>query len=219
VVLHGRGIAGLPAALHSKARVILQSANRRRPLGKTGHHLNVVVAGHLRSEKSPETIFATAQLLRNTAGIRLIHIGKALDPERADQATATMQACTGYRWRGALPHDAVRDAIQRAHVLVHPSRMEGGANVVIEAITSGTPVLASAVDGNIGLLGEDYPGYFPWGDAPSLAAMLTRLRLELTTGNALLRQLTPAIAARAPLFEPEHERQCVRQLVTDLHRR
>jgi glycosyltransferase involved in cell wall biosynthesis len=130
-----------------------------------------------------------------------------------------MQACPGYRWRGALPHDAVRDAIQRAHVLVHPSRMEGGANVVIEAITSGTPVLASAVDGNIGLLGEDYPGYFPWGDAPSLAAMLTRLRLELTTGNALLRQLTPAIAARAPLFEPEHERQCVRQLVTDLHRR
>ena len=219
VVLHARGIAGLPAALRSKARVILQSANRRRPLGKTGHHLNVVVAGHLRSEKSPETIFATARLLQDMAGIRLIHIGKALDPELADQATATMQAYPGYRWRGALPHDAVRDAIQRAHVLVHPSRMEGGANVVIEAITSGTPVLASAVDGNIGLLGEDYPGYFPWGDAPSLAAMLTRLRLEQTTGNAMLGQLASAIAARAPLFEPEHERQCVRQLVTDLHRR
>ena len=219
VVLHARGIAGLPEAVRNKARVILQSANHRRTLSKTGRHLNVVVAGHLRSEKSPETIFATARLIRDIPGIHLTHIGNALDPELARLACATMQLCPGYRWRGALPHDAVRDAIQRAHLLVHPSRMEGGANVVIEAITSGTPVLASAVDGNIGLLGEDYPGYFPWGDAPTLAGLLAQLRLEQASGNVLLGHLASAIATRSPLFDPAHERQEVRRLVTDLDRR
>jgi glycosyltransferase involved in cell wall biosynthesis len=39
-------------------------------------------------------------------------------------------------------------------VLVHTSRMEGGAHVVIEALRSGTPVLASRIAGNLGLLGR-----------------------------------------------------------------
>ena len=75
-------------------------------------------------------------------------------------------------------HETTRRRIQRAHVLVHTSRMEGGAHAILEAVCSGTPVLASRIDGNVGMLGADYAGYFPWGDAAALAGLLQRCRDE-----------------------------------------
>lgn len=216
VVLHERGIAALPAGVQGKARVILQSASGRQPVVKTPRHLNVLVVGHLRSEKSPETVFAAARMLRDRPDIRFRHIGQALEPLLAEQAIACGRDCPAYRWLGGLPHDRVRRAIQRAHVLLHSSRMEGGANVVIEAITSGTPVLASAVDGNIGLLGEDYPGYFPWGDVAAVAGLLKQVRREQAADDGLLARLTARALARAPRFLPARERQDFRQLVADL---
>jgi glycosyltransferase involved in cell wall biosynthesis len=180
---------------------------------KTTRHLNVLTVGHLRGEKSPETIFATARLMRDCPSIRFRHIGGALAPALGEAAEMTMRDCPHYRWLGQRPHAATRQAIQRAHLLVHPSRMEGGAHAIIEAIVSGTPVLASAVDGNIGLLGADYPGYFPWGDAAALAARLSALQADGGHQLAILRQ---ACQARAPLFAPERERQAVQALAIHL---
>ena len=54
--------------------------------------------------------------------------------------------------------------------------MEGGANVVSEAIAVGVPVVGVAHPGSVGLLGEDYPGYFPVGDTEGLAALLRRTK-------------------------------------------
>ena len=94
-----------------------------------------------------------------------------------------------------------RRRIQAAHVLVHPSVIEGGAHVVMEAVCSGTPVLASRIAGNIGMLGEDYGGYFELGDSEALAALLQRCRDE----PAMLDRLAAQCASRAPLFEPALE--------------
>ena len=71
---------------------------------------------------------------------------------------------------GNLAHDAARTALSRSHAMVIASLMEGGANVIIEAVTSGVPVLASDIDGNRGMLGDDYAGYFPVGDAAGAGA-------------------------------------------------
>ena len=77
---------------------------------------------------------------------------------------------------------------------------------------SGTPVLASRIDGNVGLLGERYAGYFPVGDAPALAALLERVRDE----PAMLARLQQQCDARAGRFAPAHEAQVLRTLVADL---
>ena len=132
------------------------------------------MVGHLREEKSPETLFAAARLLATQRDIYIDHIGEPLDPALGEAARATMAAAPNYRWLGGLPHEAVRRRIQRAHLLIHASRMEGGAHVIMEAVASGTPVLASRIDGNVGMLGADYAGYFPWGDADALAALILR---------------------------------------------
>jgi putative glycosyltransferase (TIGR04348 family) len=214
VVLQERGIDALPAAYRAKARVIFQSTTARQPLPKTDRHLRAVMVGHLRAVKSPQTLMQAARLLAHRSDIRIDHIGDALEGDWAEQARATQAQVPTYRWRGPLPHARTRQAIQRAHVLVHTSALEGGAHVIMEAVRSGTPVLASRVDGNVGMLGADYTGYFDHGNARQLADLLEQCRKEPEGG--LLARLRAQCERRAPLFTPEAERAGLLQLIEDL---
>lgn len=215
VVLQECGLEALPARLRSKASVIFQSTSARQALAKSARLLRAVMVGHLREEKSPQTLFEAARLLASQPTLFIDHIGDGLDATLGMQARATAAACPNYRWLGGQTHEATRRRIQRAHVLVHTSRMEGGAHVIMEAMRSGTPVIASRIDGNIGMLGRDYAGYFEWGDAAALAALLQRCH-DTPGPQGLLAQLGAQCARRAPLFEPAAERSALLNLVRDL---
>ena len=84
--------------------------------------------------------------------------------------------------------------------------MEGGAHVVMEAIMSGTPVLASRIDGNVGMLGADYAGYFDCGDADQLAKALIECREGQNQPDSKLAQLARQCSFREKLFEPLAEK-------------
>ncbi|MDE2359259.1 MAG: TIGR04348 family glycosyltransferase [Betaproteobacteria bacterium] len=222
VVLQERGPLALPTSLRGKVRVIFQSTTRRQSLTKSRRHLRAVMVGHLREEKSPRTLFAAARRLADRRDIFIDHIGEPLDASLAEEARATMAAVPNYRWLGGLPHEAVRRRIQRAHLLIHASRIEGGAHVIMEAAASGTAVLASAVEGNVGMLGADYAGYFPWNDSEALAMLLLRCR-ESAGGQGrdgqgvnLYQGLMAQCRQRAALFAPARERIEARRLVHDL---
>ncbi len=212
VVLNEMGARRLPEAERGKAHVILQSCAARTPMHKTPRHLRALMVGHLREEKDPRTYWRAVQRLAPRADLRFDHIGDALDPGLGAEAAALASAQARFRWLGGLPHGAVRRRIQAAHVLVHASRMEGGAHVVIEAIRSGTPVLASRIDGNLGLLGADYEGVFELGDDAALAALLARARDD----PAMLPRLAAQLATRSARFAPEAERAALHQLVGTL---
>lgn len=216
VVLQTLGVQALPAAHQARARVIYQSTTSRRTLSKTHRHLRVVMVGHLREEKMPQTLWAAARLLRPEEGILIDHIGAALDPLLGLEARATMTACPHYRWLGGQAHEAARQRIQRAHLLVHCSRMEGGAHVLMEAVCSGTPVLASGIDGNLGMLGEDYAGYFPLDDAAGLVELLRRCRREGQAAGSMLARLRAQCGLRQPLFVPAAEQAALLALIHDL---
>lgn len=212
VLLQERGADVLPESLKHKTTVIFQSAPRRATLSKTRQHLRAVMVGHLRDEKDPMTYLRAVSRLSARPDILLDHIGEALDPVLGQATQRAAATHPNYRWLGGLARRQTRAHIQRAHVLVHPSVMEGGAHVILEAVQSGTPVLASAIDGNVGMLGPDYAGYFPLGDDQALADMLQRCRDDVEFLALLQRQCE----VRAPLFEPEREQTLVRQLVANL---
>ena len=220
VVLQECGVQDLPAAHRSKARVIYQSTASRSPAAKPADRLDAVMVGHLRQVKAPQTLFAAVRLLQPAEGIRITHIGNAdAEPGLADAARATAHDCPHYTWAGALPHEQALDRIRAAHVLVHPSALEGGAHVILEAICQGTPVLASRVPGNVGMLGADYAGYFEAGDAAGLAALLRACRAGQSAQDpaaGLLARLGAQCALRAPLFAPERERTELLRLVHEL---
>ncbi len=212
VVLQEEGLARLDAASRAKAVVIVQSAAVLR-VARSAGDADLVAVGHLREEKDPETLFRAARLLARDAVVpRIDHVGAALDARLGAEARETMAACPSYHWLGALAHAASRRLIARARALVHPSRMEGGANVVVEAVRSGVPVLASRIDGNVGLLGVGYDGYFPAADAAALARLARRFCADADFADHLRAQC----AAREPLFRPAAEREAVRALVAAL---
>lgn len=212
VVLNRLGAAALPPALRAKCRVVLQSAAARSGGPRPERHLRAVAVGHLRAEKDPATLFAAVRRLAPGEGIRIDQLGAALDPALGGAAAALMREAPHYRWLGDRPHVEARRRIAAANLLVHPSRLEGGAHVLIEALRAGTPVLASRIDGNTGLLGADWPLLFDPGDAAGLAALLRRLR----AAPAILADLAPRIRALAEDFTAERERTALLALLADL---
>jgi putative glycosyltransferase (TIGR04348 family) len=198
VVLQDEGLQSLPADVRAKARVIVQSATKLARRGAAPSHFELVAVGHLRDEKDPATLMAAARLLPASAPLHITHIGSALDPALGALAQQTMSACPHYRWLGALPRTSARRHIAQASALVHMSRMEGGANVVIEAVRSGVPVLASHIDGNVGLLGE------------------ARLMQRAASDEPFLAHLRAQCALREPRFTPAAERAAVRALLADM---
>ena len=212
VVLQDEGLVALPVVVRDRARVIVQSATKLVRRSPSTEAFELVAVGHLREEKDPATLMAAARLLPADSPLQITHIGGALDPALGALAEQTMRACALYRWRGALPRASARRHIASAQALVHMSRMEGGANVVIEAVRSGVPVLASRIDGNVGLLGADYGGYFPVGDAQALARLMQRAASD----DAFLAHLRAQCALREPRFTPATERAAVRALLADM---
>ncbi len=212
VVLNQLGAERLPLDCRAKCHVLLQSCASRQALAHTGRHLRAVMVGHLRDEKDPQTYFRAVRRLAHRSDILLDHIGNALSPALGDEASALAATHPQYRWLGGLSHATTRRRIQAAHLLVHPSRMEGGAHVVTEAMRCGTPVLASRIAGNLGLLGAGYSGVFEPGDDAGLVALLSAARDDPAMLPALRRQTD----LRAPLFSPEAERATLHQLVRQL---
>lgn len=208
VVLQDAGLAAMPDAWCSKTHVIYQSAPPLVPAVKPARTFCALMVGHLRQEKDPLT-FMQAAALDFADGVRFVQIGDALEPSFAEAANATAKNTPRYRWLGGLARSVTLQHIKRAHVLVNCSEMEGGAQVILEAIQSGTPVLASRISGNIGMLGEGYAGYFETGDHAGLAALVSRCRAEPT----FLALLHDQCRQRAPLFSPERERGLVLNLV------
>ena len=165
LVLQDDAPRALPAELRAKTRVVFQSARTLVPWPhKSSHRLHCVLVAHLREEKDPATAFAAWRLLPRDIEATLTIIGAALDPAlgRAAPRPGGSRPARAVGW-GPRDHAWTRQAIKRAHLLVIPSRMEGGANVVVEAVTSGTAILGTRMSGNVGMLGDDYAGYFAVG--------------------------------------------------------
>ena len=212
LVLHDGAAVELPRRLRAKVRVVPQSAPAIRRLPPLRRHFEVAVVGHLRPEKDPLRSAHAARILDNPTQVRIVHAGAALSPRMRDQTRAEMRSNPRYRWLGELPAWKARRLIARARVLCITSQMEGGANVLSEAIAAGTPVLASRIPAMRAILGRDYPGLFPYGDTRALAALLRRAEDD----PRFLAALRHRCLAVRPRLSPAHERAALRSLIAEL---
>jgi putative glycosyltransferase (TIGR04348 family) len=202
IVLQEAALQSLAAPVRRKARVVYQSSDTSlRHAPPRGGPFRIAIVGHLRDEKDP---FCTVRSLAHLGDldVEIVQIGGALDASHARQARGWMRREPRYRWLESVPHPRALRWIAQSHLLVVSSRMEGGANVIAEAARIGTPVLASRVPGNVGMLGARYPGYFPLGNEARLAKLIVRANAE---GN-FYKALRTALALRRSLFAPARER-------------
>jgi len=213
VVLQDLGIEAVPASVRQKVRVIYQSAERPFPsLRREVSCFQVCVLAHLRAVKDPLLPAYAVRDLPASSRIQVKHAGAVLDPDFAGQVEAEQRTNPRYQWLGPLSHEAAVELLSRSHLLVLTSRQEGGANVVSEAIAVETPVISSLIPGSVGILGKDYPGYFPVGDSAALREQLLRAESD----NGFYRDLQERITRLHPLASAARERDSWHALLTEL---
>ncbi|MDQ5850167.1 MAG: TIGR04348 family glycosyltransferase [Pseudomonadota bacterium] len=211
IVLQDAALRELDPAMRRKARVVVQSSDSRLRHAPPAKGFRIAVVGHLRSEKDPlRTVVALSHF--HHPQVQVVHIGAALDPALGEEAKRWMERDARYRWLGSLPHGRALGWMARSHLLVVSSVMEGGANVIAEAARIGTPVLASRVSGNVGMLGAQYPGYYPLHDDHALAHLITRAADDERFYGRLKRRLQD----RRKLFAPSAERSALARVLREV---
>lgn len=202
----------LPPDQRYKMNVIHQSAEAISNRDPYKRYFHISVMGHLREEKDPLRPALAVRNLPTSSRINIHQYGKAHNPEWADKAKAEMKINSRYTWHEEVTHYKIRQIYQRTNLLVLPSRMEGGANVISEAIVAGVPVIASDIEGSIGLLGEDYTGYYPVENTQALTELLLRAEKD----KLFYQQLEQSCIARQAMFTPESELNGWRKLLKKL---
>jgi len=191
----------LPPDQRHKMNVIYQSAEPIAKRDPYRRYFHVSVLGHLRDEKDPLRPALAARQLPADSSIQIHQYGKACSPEWGDAAQAEMQLNPRYVWHQEIAHYEIRKVYQRTNCLVLPSRMEGGANVISEAVVAGVPVIASDIEGSVGLLGDDYAGYYPVENENALCEILQRCE----TDSKFYQLLQQQCIDRQSLFTPQKE--------------
>src|SRR5262245_23407578 len=214
VVLQPYALRELTPAERMKSLVIYQSLEPVRSLQRSRPSVGfeICVLGHLRAVKDPFRVAMAARRLPSHSRIRVIQLGGALSRQMEQRARREMQINQRFRWLGELSRPHALRVLARSRLCVISSRMEGGANVLSEAIVAGVPVLASRIPGNTGILGENYPGLFRVGGTLEL----TKLMLRAETDRKFLGDLKRRVARLAPRFEPASEQRAWARLITAL---
>lgn len=215
IALQPLALDAIPADLRGKSRVIYQSAVRPQDCDSPAKDcFQVCVLAHLRTVKDPLRAAYAAQDLPAHSHVHVVHAGGVLDPELASQAEAHQHRNSHYRWLGELAHERALRLLAGSHLLVLSSLLEGGANVISEAIAASVPVISTYIPGSIGILGFDYPGYFPVGDTRALCRLMQRAETDL----AFYTELKRRVQDLKPLVDPERERESWRALLAEVCR-
>jgi putative glycosyltransferase (TIGR04348 family) len=200
IVLQPMAGRELAPRLRRKVRVVVQSSATQLRHAPVRRRFRICVIGHLRAEKDPLRALVSLSHLADWDDLEVVHLGAALDPALEAEARAGMAREPRYRWLGSVPHARALRWLASSHAMVISSRMEGGANVVCEALRIGVPVLASRIPGNVGLLGASYAGYFPLEDERALALLIHRAAADrrfYLNLKAHMRKLRAMVAPRA----------------------
>lgn len=222
VVLQPKALEALRPRWREKTRVIYQSVKARtgeahksteRPRAfSLQQTFDVCVIGHLRPVKDPFRTAMASRLLPSSSRIRVIHVGAAMNAQQERRALAEMKTNPRYRWLGEQSPARVRQVCARSDLCVLSSRLEGGANALGEAVVAGLPVLGSRIPGSVGILGDDYPGYFEAGATAELASLMRRAE----TDRVFLGELEQACNRLVSLFDPAREGESWLELLGEL---
>jgi putative glycosyltransferase (TIGR04348 family) len=209
IVLQSSALDSIPPSLRYKAQVIYQSVEIHLPDPVAKEDFLVSIIGHLREEKDPFCVARSLPLLPADSKITVRHLGQAMNSQMEDLASNFNKTLNRYQWFGEVSHaDALR-TLSQSRLMVISSLMEGGAHVVSEAIALGIPVIASDIPGNRGLLGEDYPAYYPKGEERALANLLYRSE----TMPSFYASLQKHIGLRKELIKPVREKLSIQEMV------
>ncbi|MDP9021651.1 MAG: glycosyltransferase family 4 protein [Actinomycetota bacterium] len=163
---------------------------RRDPLPHVGHP-RVVYVGRLVPQKSVDTLIRAAAILGIDA--RVVIVGDGPDRGKLTRLVADLDLTDRMTFTGFIPYASVPAMLQHADVLVLPSLYEEMGSVLVQALATATPVVATDVGGVATVVEDGATGLLvPPLDPAALAAAP-----EAVLADPSLARRLAANAARA----------------------
>ncbi|MDM7915101.1 MAG: glycosyltransferase family 4 protein [Candidatus Eisenbacteria bacterium] len=151
-------------------RAMFRPAPNRRP--------TILYAGRLHPGKGVGLLIdAFGRIARERDGVELLILGTGEEHESLERKAEREVPGRRVRFLGSRPQDEVAQHLGSALVLVLPSLVtEGNPKIVLEALASGTPIVATRVPGNTDLIEDGRQGLLvPPGDVNALYRALSRI--------------------------------------------
>ena len=211
VVLSPGGLGLLPGELRARTRTIPQVPGDLEPTPLPGGTPTLAMLGHLRPVKDPLVVLDALGHLSESAPLRIVHAGEPLDPALASRCEQASAEDPRYSYLGRIPRSQALATLESSHGLLLPSRSEGGASVLSEALLLGRAVIASDAPGITAFLPKYYGGIFPVGSANNLAALLERFAAQ----SSWRQELTEQCVAMGAQLRSVEEAKAWQDLVTD----
>jgi len=155
----------------------------RRRLGLTGTVL--ISVGHLTPRKGHHLAI---EALCSLVGVTLLIAGDGVYEQTLRELAATLEVADRVRFLGHVEQEGLKELYNAADALVLASSREGMANVLLEAMACGTPVIATAV----------------WGTPEAVSTPAAGVLMEERSSAAL-------VAAARRLFDDYPDREDTRQ--------
>lgn len=184
----GNGAARIAVHYHGVQRRETQDDARDRGL--------VVAVGSLVDKKGfPILLSACARLRDRDVAFRCVIVGEGPLRPRLEGQIRRLRLADCVTLLGALPHEEVMRLLARGAVFVMPSvrardgEMDGIPNVVLEALSVGTPVVATRLSAIPEIVRDGETGRLvPPGDDDALARAIAETLREPETSQAMARR-------------------------------
>ncbi|MFC0359372.1 hypothetical protein CYJ76_01550 [Kytococcus schroeteri] len=139
----GRPVFGIPNVRIPRAKL------RSEPRAMTGERVRLLAVGSQETNYKGHDIAIRALGHLREDGVRahLVLVGGGRLHEDLKELAGELGLTDSVEFTGAVSRSEVRLAMEAADILVHPSRTEGLPRVVVEAMATGLPVVATPVGG------------------------------------------------------------------------
>ncbi|AKI01053.1 glycosyltransferase [Hoeflea sp. IMCC20628] len=148
-------------------------AHEFEPVENVSDAVDFLYIGMMRDLKGPDVFIEAMRRAEQLAGkpLRGVMVGDGEDKPRYQARLDALGMGDRVTMRDAMP---AREAFALARTVVVPSRAESMPYIVLEAVAAGKPVISTQVGGIPEILGPDFAGFVPPGDAESLAGAMAK---------------------------------------------
>lgn len=166
----------------------------RRIHGLVGPTL--VFAGRLVPQKSLEVAL---EAVRQVPDVSLVIVGGGEEGDRLEREARALGVAGRVTFVGPQPRRAVLELLSAADAALLPSSWENFPHMAVEALSVGTPVLATPVGGVPEIVRDEHNGLLvPSGDADALARAIRRYFEDRGLQDRLRANAVESIAPFAP---------------------
>ncbi len=186
LITNSQGLKDL--ALKSAADIKIQviangvDANHYQPCKQTDNGTKkILFVGRLSKQKGIQYLIDSIRILKEKRinSFHLEIIGDGPDKVKLEEKVANGQLEEQISLSGWVDKKAIYKKYQEASIFAFPSLSEGMPNVILEAMASGLPILATRIAGNEELVREGENGYLVGvEDSQALADRLIKLLYE-----------------------------------------